>query len=79
MINRKISDEENHSNKIEYDLSSSMVWKIPNTLNVLIVQGGINGRYQKEENNEYYLLDFPNQPEMNSTLLRNFNYEPNKN
>ncbi|MDE6537676.1 MAG: outer membrane beta-barrel family protein [Muribaculaceae bacterium] len=79
MINRKISDEENHSNKIEYDLSSSMAWKIPNTLNVLIVQGGINGRYQKEENNEYYLLDFPNQPEMNSALLRNFNYEPNKN
>ncbi|MDE6330257.1 MAG: hypothetical protein K2L83_06045 [Muribaculaceae bacterium] len=78
LLNRKIADDESHSRRVDYNISTGTSIKIPGTFNSVVIEAGANGYSAKETIDEIYSLDFTKTPELNSAVNRHFNNTPDR-
>lgn len=78
LINRKISNEIYNSHRIDYNITTGIVYKIPKTLNVLLFETQLAGYNLDEIMNDSYSLNFASKPDLDTSVHRLFNNHPNK-
>ncbi len=78
LINRKLSDEAFDGHKINYDVATGIVLKIPESFNVVLFEARFSGENNHENKDESYSLDFKNTPTLNRSTLRHINNFPDR-
>lgn len=79
LVNRRLTEESNDGHNINYNLNTGIAYKIPESLDVVLLEGSFAGTHNHEIKKEDFILNFTHAPEMDEFSRRKFNNFPFRN
>jgi hypothetical protein len=78
LIHRKLTDAQTSGHQINYDVQAGFGYKVPQTLDVWLLEGTLAGQQRHETQTEDYQLRFPHAAAQDEETQRRFDNFPNR-